>query len=113
MAAGAYVEEALRWLPDHGGIGTDTVDEVPAESGGMVGRFAATRDARIILADDNADMRQYVSRLLRPHFHVEVVRDGEAALDAARRQQPDLVLSDVMMPKLDGFGLVRRTSRGP
>jgi CheY-like chemotaxis protein len=62
---------------------------------------------RILLADDNADMRQYLRRLLSEHYHVEAVPDGRAALDAAKRSMPDLILSDVMMPRLDGLGLLR------
>jgi DNA-binding response OmpR family regulator len=61
----------------------------------------------VLLADDNADMRQYVARLLREQYEVEPVPNGMAALEAIRRSPPDLVLSDVMMPELDGFGLVR------
>jgi signal transduction histidine kinase len=64
------------------------------------------QDLRILIADDNADMRAYLVRLLAPRWNVEAVSDGEAALVAARRQPPDLVLSDVMMPKLDGVGLL-------
>ena len=52
-------------------------------------------------------MRAYVSGLLGDRFEVEAVADGEAALAAARAHPPDLVLSDVMMPKLDGFGLLQ------
>jgi signal transduction histidine kinase/BarA-like signal transduction histidine kinase len=52
-------------------------------------------------------MRDYVRRLLSDRFEVEAVADGQGALAAARRQLPDLVLSDVMMPRLDGFGLLR------
>ncbi len=52
-------------------------------------------------------MRDYVRRLLSPHYDVEAVADGQAALAAARARRPDLVLADVMMPKLDGFGLLR------
>ena len=60
-----------------------------------------------MLADDNADMRDYVGRLLRDRWDVEMVSDGDAALKAIRRQRPDLVLADVMMPGLDGFELLR------
>jgi PAS domain S-box-containing protein len=101
------VQEALRWLPDATGTvrtlltARDVVE--PREDR----RFAATFGARIVLADDNADMRAYVRALLTPLYVVEAVGDGEAALAAARRETPDLVLSDVMMPRLDGFGLLR------
>ena len=59
------------------------------------------------MADDNADMRDYLRRLLPQHWHVEAVADGDAALAAARREKPDLIVSDVMMPGIDGFALVR------
>ena len=69
--------------------------------------------ARVLVADDNADMRAYVGRLLSDEYAVEAVADGAAALDAVRRQAPDLVLSDVMMPRLDGFGLLRELRADP
>ena len=52
-------------------------------------------------------MRDYVRRLLGERYSVEAVSDGQAALEAAQRRRPDLVLSDIMMPRLDGFGLLR------
>ncbi len=52
-------------------------------------------------------MRAYVARLLSTRFEVEVAPDGIVALALARARKPDLVLSDVMMPGLDGFGLLR------
>jgi PAS domain S-box-containing protein len=67
----------------------------------------------VLLADDNADMRDYMRRLLGAHFDVEAVADGEAALAAVDRRLPDLVLSDVMMPGLDGAGLVARLRADP
>ena len=95
----AYVDELLKWLPD----GTDHLDT-----------FALTATtpldqprARILLADDNTDMREYLRRLLSTKYDVEAVAEGETALAAALSQKFDLVLSDVMMPKLDGFGLLR------
>ena len=62
--------------------------------------------ARILLADDNADIRGYVRRLLAAHWTVEAVEDGQRALEAARAHPPDLVVTDAMMPRLDGFGLL-------
>ena len=58
--------------------------------------------------DDNADMREYLARMLAPHWTVETAVDGEAALTSIRARRPDVVLTDVMMPNLDGFGLVAR-----
>jgi signal transduction histidine kinase len=85
----AYLEEALRWLPAE-------LETRADESG-----------PRILLADDNADMRDYVARLLSKRFRVECVPDGLSAIEAARREKPGLILSDIMMPGLDGFGLLQ------
>ncbi|MER7475944.1 response regulator, partial [Micromonospora sp. NPDC000018] len=73
------------------------------------GTVDALRGARILVADDNADMRAYLARLLAGQgWRVETVGDGRQALAAIRREQPDLVLADVMMPEVDGFELLRR-----
>jgi signal transduction histidine kinase len=86
-----YVEEANRWLRD------DVHAPSPAD----------ISSERILVADDNADMRDYLRRILGSRWQVEVVADGAAALASARASPPDLILSDVMMPELDGFALLR------
>ena len=53
-------------------------------------------------------MREYVTRLLGKRYDVVAVANGEEALKAALTDPPDLILSDVMMPGLDGFGLLER-----
>lgn len=62
---------------------------------------------RILLADDSNDMREYLLRLLRPYWEVEAVGDGQEALESALRDPPDLILSDVMMPRMDGIALLQ------
>ncbi|WP_051683788.1 SpoIIE family protein phosphatase [Blastococcus sp. URHD0036] len=111
-AATPFVAEALRWLPaaDTGErAGDPAADDAPA----------AAPAGRVLVADDNADMRDYLVRLLAPRYAVTAVADGQEALDAARAAPPDLVVSDVMMPRLDGMALLAelrgdpRTSRVP
>ncbi len=63
---------------------------------------------RILLADDNADMRSYIKSLVSDTYEVAAVSNGEEAFAAAINRPPDLILSDVMMPQLDGFGLIAR-----
>ncbi|HKC89429.1 MAG TPA: PAS domain S-box protein, partial [Blastocatellia bacterium] len=110
-SARAFVEEALRWLPNEAESRTDgetrSVDAMDAALPSFPSTLPSIPQARILLADDNSDMREYVRRLLATNYEVEAVADGEAALQAARERPPDLVLSDVMMPKLDGFGLLK------
>ena len=99
LGAAPFAEEALRWLPE---------TDAPAEEAGE----GAVR-GRILLADDNADMRDYVRRILSRRYEVEAVGDGDSALAAARERRPDLVLSDVMMSGLDGFELLRELRADP
>ncbi|HEY7909422.1 MAG TPA: ATP-binding protein, partial [Thermomicrobiales bacterium] len=116
-AATSYIEEALRWLPDEADGDDAAAGGIDATSiGGNAGREASAgvlTGARILLADDNADMRAYARRLLRGSYIIETVADGEAALAAARERPPDLILTDVMMPQLDGFGLLRALRADP
>jgi PAS domain S-box-containing protein len=83
------------------------VPQAPAGGGG------GPKRERIVWADDNADMREYVRRLLSARYDVETVADGEAALAAVRERRPDVVLADVMMPKLDGLALARALRADP
>jgi PAS domain S-box-containing protein len=116
-----YVEEALRWLPDGGKSQTElpTYHEALPTPHRRSEQNGDDNRPRVLVADDNADMRQYVARLLDEQFRVDAVPDGEAALAAARERPPDLILTDVMMPRLNGFGLLKelradpRTSRLP
>jgi CheY-like chemotaxis protein/GAF domain-containing protein len=67
----------------------------------------------ILFADDNADMRDYVRRLLAGRYEVDTVADGQSALRLARERKPDLLLSDIMMPGLDGMALLRALRADP
>jgi PAS domain S-box-containing protein len=69
--------------------------------------------ARVLLADDNGDLRAYVARILAPHHDVVAVRNGVEALEALRSGPFDLVVSDVMMPEMDGIELVRAIRSDP
>jgi PAS domain S-box-containing protein len=108
IRADAYVEEALRWAPDGSSAPVDVPMLAKRSSLGS-SREAVLGSERelIVLADDNADMREYLTRLLGDRYEVRAVADGHQALDVARQLRPALVLADVMMPQLDGFGLLR------
>ena len=70
--------------------------------------WTAARSGSVLVVDDNADMRAYLTRLLAPHWAVRTTANGEEALAAVAEQAPDMVLTDVMMPRIDGFELLRR-----
>ena len=126
--AAAYVKEALQWIaePRIPGVRIDSQggttliptrsdqapapDQTPAPDQAPAPeqiRVSGGSRPRILWADDNADMRDYVGRLLAEHYDVTPVGDGVAALASARAAPPDLVLSDIMMPGMDGFELLR------
>jgi PAS domain S-box-containing protein len=99
-SASAHVDEALGWL---------TTDDVATDAsrGTPVNETEPAPRARVLIADDNADMRAHLRRLLEPRFEITEFSDGARALQAALGDPPDLVVTDVMMPALDGFGLLR------
>ena len=66
-----------------------------------------------LIADDNADMREYMSRILGDEYDLAIASDGRQALDIIHRQPPDLLLTDIMMPGLDGLGLLRAVRSNP
>ena len=105
--AAAYVEEALHWLPNAAADPSPTGLVNFASSASEAPETRNDHRSRIIWADDNADMRDYVRRLLADRYDVIAVPDGLAALETAQEQHSDLVLTDIMMPGLDGFGLLR------
>jgi signal transduction histidine kinase len=102
--ASAYLQQAMDWLIDAPAI-------TPVNAAPPV-KHTGPRP-RILWADDNADMRDYVRRLLADHYEVREAADGAAALQMAREEVPDLVLSDIMMPVLDGVGLLRALREDP
>jgi CheY-like chemotaxis protein len=74
--------------------------------------YGAVRRRRILVVDDNLDAAESLAALLRHMGHdVQVARDGRAALEAARLNSPQLVLLDLGMPGVDGYGVVQRLRR--
>ncbi|ORA22469.1 hypothetical protein BST12_09775 [Mycobacterium angelicum] len=93
--AAAYVDEALQWSDAAGGEGGPERDD-----------DSASKDACVLIVEDNADMRAFIRNALSPHWRVLEATDGREGLRLAHTEHPDLVLTDVMMPKIDGFGLL-------
>ena len=105
----AFVHEALKWnsveKKKENFSNSQHTDSKPKKR--------TTNKYTVLLADDNADMREYVTRLLSEQFDVIAAIDGEDAFEKLVHDLPDLLLSDIMMPKLDGFGLLHKIRSHP
>ena len=103
-AAETFLAEAERWA-----AADDRTDD-PGLAGAIP---AGASGGRVLVVDDNSEMRSYLRRILAGHFDVQTVADGQAALAAVQSSRPDLVLTDVMMPELDGFDFLRAIRADP
>ncbi len=112
LSGETYVEEAQHWLPRGSGAPADepVISLLPSLAAAV--QTASQREL-IVLADDNADMREYVTHLLSDKYRVHAVCDGREAVEAIRLLHPDLVLTDAMMPVLDGFGVLDAIRNDP
>jgi len=108
IRAEAHVDELKQWLGIEPWMAADAAT-LPKQATLAPNLEPAPSGKRelIVLADDNADMRHYLTRLLSERYEVHAAADGLQALEVTRKLRPVLVLADVMMPQLDGFGLLR------
>jgi signal transduction histidine kinase len=111
VGAAPFLEEAASWLDNESRSETMAPEIARVEQDRP--EIMGDGNVQVLLVDDNADMRGYIKRLLAPYCTVHTVRNGLEALDAVRESLPDLVLTDVMMPKLDGYGLLRALRENP
>jgi len=116
IGAAPFVQEAMRWLPDE--VGVEAAELEAPELQDLISIQEGRRNGvierpRVLLADDNRDMREYVQRLLERRYEVTAVSDGQQALAEVLKNPPDLVLTDVMMPGMDGFQLLHELRQRP
>ncbi len=102
----SHANEVRRWIvgSSAGGDGRSPPTPRPVHPPGT---------PSVLVVDDNRDLREYLAGLLQEHYAVETAADGREALDAIRRRKPAVVISDVMMPNLDGLGLIRELRADP
>lgn len=96
------LEEFQAFLP--------TTGTVRPTEGDRLDTASSSEDAArpiVVVAEDNADMRAYLNRILGPAYRVVLANDGEMALAEARACRPALILTDVMMPHMSGYDLLR------
>ena len=101
-----YASAAVQYLAD--------IDATPdSGASAITGIVRRANESTVLVVDDNADLRSYITRLLMPFCDVTVARNGLEALSALRDRPVQLVISDVMMPDMDGFELVRNVRADP
>ncbi|KAJ3161563.1 hypothetical protein HDU88_007296 [Geranomyces variabilis] len=122
----AFVQESARWItesssyvgsssdnPESASVGTSANEDTLATGSSDPGPFNDGRMARVVLADDNADMREYVGSLLAKFCVVHVAKDGRHAYESILQNPPDVIVSDVMMPFMNGFELLQKIREQP
>lgn len=109
---GAFIKEANSLLEDSL---PDAEDDYANNSDSLASEldFTPTKDTRILIVDDNGDMREYLKRLLQPYFSVFTANNGAAALEKIAEINPHLVLSDIMMPVMDGKTMLENIRTNP
>ncbi|MGZ4311459.1 MAG: SpoIIE family protein phosphatase [Solirubrobacteraceae bacterium] len=105
--AGLFVEEAMSWIE----APTDRL--TPGVFPAVTGAEGIEERGRVLIADDNPDLRRYLTTLLAGQFDVEAVSDGTEALRVIRARLPDMLISDVMMSGLDGYQLLEAVRSSP
>lgn len=109
LGANTFVQEMMGWMPQENeqlNIDSGSSEKISHELFRKQSLLKENQKPRILVAEDNRDMLDYIHRLLDPYCDVETVLNGKAALNAASANPPDLILSDVMMPEMDGFQLL-------
>ncbi|KAK9759937.1 hypothetical protein K7432_016531, partial [Basidiobolus ranarum] len=108
MYGRSFLEEANHWLSsDEDSEFLSNSSGTESSSGCSIVFPMASRGCRVLLVEDNVDMRRYIRSILEKWWKVTEVSNGEQAYHIALSDPPDLILSDVMMPTLDGFGLLK------
>ena len=109
-----WIDEIQHWLQEESGRDAELPLKALQPSGSMDAIAAGPPGHEtVLLADDNPDMREYLAHLLRREYHVHAVANGAAAVEAAIAIHPALILSDIMMPELDGFGVLKAIRGNP
>ena len=109
LASEAYLHEAERWLSNQ--IALDAEEQRASVTGAH--SLPAAGKELVLVADDNADMRDYLARLLSTKYQVHAVSDGAQAVEAFESLQPGIIVTDIMMPDVDGFGVLSAVRRHP
>lgn len=111
--AEAFIAESQRWLASTGSEHNTSQSEHPPSFASAALRPDETVGARIVVVDDDADLRAYLVNLLSGRWTVQAFANAPSALAYVRAHQVELVLTDIMMPGVDGLSLLRALRSDP
>ena len=110
--ATVYGAQVREWLVRQ--VATPHVGEVPATQAGEPAAGIVTAAPLVLVVDDSITVRRVTQRLLqREGYRVTLAADGLQALERLQGERPSVVLSDIEMPRMDGFDLVRNMRGDP
>lgn len=107
-----FINEAYNLLPYQARLDENVKTEITHDIDTLKDN-SLDKDTRILIVDDNSDMRAYLKRLLEPFFTVETAVNGKDALDRIIQQPPSMILSDIMMPVMDGKTMLMQLRNNP
>jgi response regulator RpfG family c-di-GMP phosphodiesterase/signal transduction histidine kinase len=119
LPAGGSRRQMMRRRDDLGRITLDDLTRIEQPSPTAPARAegdatSGKTEDRILLVEDNADLKAFIQAMLvRLGHDVDVASDGLEAWDAIEKNPPDVIVSDIMMPRLDGYELLRRVKESP
>lgn len=93
----------------------DEHEEVSAEKedGTLTNKGKPQRPATILVVEDNEELRQFICSILAPTYRLREATNGKEGLDIVKREEIDFILTDLMMPEMDGMEMVRRIKADP
>lgn len=105
-----FIDEALGWISH-----SNAMSASPHPLNDELGHLASNPGnlGRLLVIDDNSDMRDYLCRLLERRYQVDTAPDGRAALARLREQRYDLAIADIMMPSMSGLDLLKAVRTEP
>ena len=90
----------------------EALPEIPDEASARHS-WSSGKTYTVLVADDSPDLRDYLGKFLSLHYNVIMARDGREGYEKAIADQPDIIISDVIMPEMDGMELCQRIKSNP
>lgn len=107
-----FVEFSVKIPSIHTSIEDNEMED--ADNGGFIGsNIQAQKNISILIVEDEKNIRELLKDILDPYYNVNEAVDGEKALSTIAMNTPDIIISDILMPNLDGIGLIEKLKADP